>query len=468
MPALGLIAASALIAVASSQPSNTYVLNGGPSLGGVTFDGVGASFTGAAARFIFEYDDDTQNAILDYLFAPSGAPSTASSFKGAALQIIKLEIGAGANTGFGSEPSFMPSGTDSPDTSVGWLGQLALAAVQRNPGIKIMVTPLAFPQYLVFDPSAPDPFDNAFAVANYVAQFVQSFSQRYAVTISHVGVWGAVSGSRLGPADDARQSSYVQALRKSLNDLSLTGVQIVCADASSWACASAVDGGDPSLAAAVGVIGNSGTPNGAQLASAKKGLKPTWVTDFSRVNARADGAMAVASSIFSSFLTVDSKVSGWIFGTAVSTAPYGFPGYHLGLIDASQPWSGHFTTTPPMWAIAQFTQFVPVGWKIAPEASQASGTLVNCGNFMTFYDPQTFDFVLLLYKGRDCEDEIATFQLADLWAELSIPSVDVWFSSFNGKSFPLPSPSPAGFSSLTCNNRASCPVPPLHRLHLRH
>ena len=62
------LALLALLALASApalaQPTNTYTLDGSPSTGGVTFDGIGASFAGAAARMLFEYDAPTQHAYV--------------------------------------------------------------------------------------------------------------------------------------------------------------------------------------------------------------------------------------------------------------------------------------------------------------------------------------------------------------------------------------------------------------------
>ena len=436
--ALALLALLALApAPALAQPTTTYTLDGSPSTGGVTFDGIGASFAGAAARMLFEYDAPTQSAILDYLFAPAGSPSTLASYKGAALAILKLEIGAGANTGFGAEPSYLPSRSDAQDATRGWAGRLAQAAVARNPDIKIMLVPRAWPAYLV-QAGAKDPFDDALGAANYVADFAQLFGTTWAVTVSHVGVWGFVEGASASPSMSAKQAAYIVALRSALSARGLDATAIVCADQSDWTCALAVDPASPSyvssdFADAVGVLGNRGTPGaGAQRESAVKGIKPLWSTDFAQINARNDGAMALVNSIFSSFIDTGSKMQGWIASTGISTTPYGFPGYHLGLIDASQPWSGHFSTTPALWGIGHFMQFVPVGYSIAPAGSPGvnSGALANGGSFMTFYDPSSFDFVLLIYKSGG-DDEVATFTLTTNFAELGLAQVDVWVTNFN-------------------------------------
>ena len=434
-PPFATLALALAAALASAQPPQTaYTITGSPSLGGATFDGVGAAFTGAAARLLFEYDAATQSAILDYLFAPVSAP--ASAYKGAALSILKLEVGGGANTGFGAEPSYMPSQTDAQDATRGWSGRLAQAAVARNPDIKIMLVPQSWPAFLVA-PGAKDPFDDVAAASGYVADYVQLFAKTWGVVVSHVGIFGYVDGASASPTMSDRQVNYIVALRAALSARALGDVQIVCADQENWACAQAVDKDSPSykgddLLAAVGVLGNRGAPSGAERGSAIKGIRPLWSTDFARINARNDGAMALASSIFDSFLGSNSTIGGWIVSCGLSTTPYGFPGYHLGLIDASQPWSGHYSTTPALWAAAHFGQFVPAGYKIAPASpsSTASGSLSKGGSYMTFYDQGSFDFVICIYKPTSGDDEIATFTLADSFAERNVLQVDVWVTYF--------------------------------------
>jgi hypothetical protein len=84
-------------------------VNGGS--GDQTFTGIGAVLGGGGnARYLMDYPEPQRSQILDYLFRPGyGAP----------LQILKLEIGGGADSSDGSEPSIEP------------------VAGQRNPDIKL-------------------------------------------------------------------------------------------------------------------------------------------------------------------------------------------------------------------------------------------------------------------------------------------------------------------------------------------
>src|SRR6185503_12221214 len=68
-----------------------------PASAGRTFDGVGAiSGGGGNSRLLVDYPEPQRGQILDYLFKPG---------YGAALQILKVEIGGDTNSTSGAEPS---------------------------------------------------------------------------------------------------------------------------------------------------------------------------------------------------------------------------------------------------------------------------------------------------------------------------------------------------------------------------
>ena len=72
---------------------------------GRVFDGLGAVSAGASSRLLIDYPEPQRSQILDYLFKPG---------YGAALQHLKVEIGADVNSTDGSEPSHMrtPAGPE--------------------------------------------------------------------------------------------------------------------------------------------------------------------------------------------------------------------------------------------------------------------------------------------------------------------------------------------------------------------
>ena len=89
-------AAATLTAVASpAQAATAITINGGS--GGRTLDGIGAvSGGGGNSRLLIDYPEPQRSDILDYLFKPG---------YGAAMQMLKVEIGGDTNSTSGAEPS---------------------------------------------------------------------------------------------------------------------------------------------------------------------------------------------------------------------------------------------------------------------------------------------------------------------------------------------------------------------------
>src|ERR1035437_3340177 len=126
----GLILATFLVGLAVSLDGvtaygqQTTVTLDGASKGRV-FDGLGAASAGASSRLLIDYPEPQRSEILDYLFKPG---------YGAALQHLKVEIGADVNSTDGSEPSHMRSASDH-NSSRGYEWWLMAEAHKRNPKI---------------------------------------------------------------------------------------------------------------------------------------------------------------------------------------------------------------------------------------------------------------------------------------------------------------------------------------------
>src|SRR3954468_7308525 len=93
---LALIAAGLSIPfAASAQAATTITIDGRAS--GRILDGVGAvSGGGGNSRLLIDYPEPQRSDILDSLFHPS---------KGAAVQLLKVEVGGDTNSTSGAEPS---------------------------------------------------------------------------------------------------------------------------------------------------------------------------------------------------------------------------------------------------------------------------------------------------------------------------------------------------------------------------
>ena len=95
---------------------------------GAMFEGVGAlSGGGGTSRYLYDYPEDAQEAILDALFSPRS---------GGALQMLKLEIGGDTWSTQATEPSHMHTRGDL-NCSRGYEWKIAVAARRRNPSISL-------------------------------------------------------------------------------------------------------------------------------------------------------------------------------------------------------------------------------------------------------------------------------------------------------------------------------------------
>src|SRR5713101_4981589 len=105
---------------------------------GRTLDGLGAVSAGGSTRLLIDYPEPQRSRILDYLFKPG---------YGAALQHLKVEIGADAQSTDGSEPSHMRTALDH-DSTRGYEWWLMTEARKRNPHIVLEVLPWGAPRWV--------------------------------------------------------------------------------------------------------------------------------------------------------------------------------------------------------------------------------------------------------------------------------------------------------------------------------
>src|SRR5580704_13321425 len=96
--------------------------------GSRVYDGVGAVLGGGGnARYLMDYPERQRDQILDYLFKPG---------YGAALQVLKLEIGGDANSSDGSEPSIEHT-AGHVNCHAGYEFSIAAQAIRLNPRIRL-------------------------------------------------------------------------------------------------------------------------------------------------------------------------------------------------------------------------------------------------------------------------------------------------------------------------------------------
>ena len=347
---------------------------------GKTYEGIGALSAGASSRLLIDYKEPYRSQILDYLFKPG---------YGAALQHLKVEIGADVNSTDGSEPSTMRSRQDH-DYTRGYEWWLMEEAVKRNPNIILDVLPWGAPGWVgngqLYSPD----------MAAYVADFIQAASKYHHLKIAYVGVWNEKQFD--GP--------YVKELHRVLNARHIS-TKIVCCDEypgeglGQWSIVDAM-ATDPALKAAVAVVGvhypivdgKYTTPGNARTIS-----QPLWSSEDQPNTGSGPivsrewpiGGRILARLYNRNYLTGGfTKTEIWSPVTSyydILAAP------NSGLMYANTPWSGYYNVQGAMWATAHTTQFAQPGWQYL---DSASGLLPEQGSYVTLKSPGNKDWSVIV------------------------------------------------------------------------
>ena len=349
--------------------------NGGANFD-VAFDGVGAQFGKASARLLFDYPQQQQQEILDFLFKPG---------VGASLSIAQIEIGGDGQTIQGSTPSHQHFRGEPPNAARGTQGWLAAQARLRNPAVKLYALPYSFPGWLGPPAGARNasavgeavsPFGDPAATAAYVVAYLQGLTVAYGsvanVTVDVVGLLSDVWQSPAMP-------NYAAALRAALDAAGMRGTAIECADSlDAWQCANqAVD--DPALLAAVSIFGGHNIPTAG--GNAFKTGKPMWRTYMNGNGFISDlmGAASLAYNLQSSFL---ARLGAGIVWGGLAAQPDGQPERAQGLVRADSPVVGHYFVTPSLWTVAHTSAFAQPGW-MQLKQDVGTGVLTGGGSYIT-------------------------------------------------------------------------------------
>ena len=183
-----------MVACAACSSAHTLRLpisfGGGP---GPEFRGVGAVDAGTGARLLYDYPAAERSAILDLLFSPRA---------GAALQVVKVEIGGDTQSTEGTEPSHMITRDDgSLDDAAaynrGWEWWLLEQAKQRNPDIVTMALSWGAPGWIgnkSYWPADKDGFigDPAFYSADDIdfhVRWVRGLKKFHNISLDYIGVF---------------------------------------------------------------------------------------------------------------------------------------------------------------------------------------------------------------------------------------------------------------------------------------
>jgi galactosylceramidase len=397
----------------------THIVLDGHGRGRI-FDGLGAASAGASSRLLIDYPEPQRSQILDYLFKPG---------YGAALQHLKVEIGADVNSTDGSEPSHMRTPADHSSTR-GYEWWLMAEAHKRNPKIVLEILPWGAPGWIDSDATAKPTLYTA-KMATYMADFIKTAKRDYGLDIAYAGPWN----------EKVHNIAYVKQLHRRLVEEHLTS-RIVCCDeypgqgAGQWSVADEMLK-DPELASAVAVIGGHYPLMKGKITTtdaARETGKPLWSSE--------DQPNGGSGPFVSRDWAVGGKILAHLYnqnyleGSLTSTEIWSpITSYYdnlaapnSGLMYANTPWSGNYDVQGAIWATAHTTQFAQPGWQYL---DSASGNLPEKGSYVALRSTDRQNWSVVLETIGALHKQAVSFQLA---GGLAATTVHIWETN-NSRTF---------------------------------
>ncbi len=370
--AVALTAAAVLVGLgAPAQAATAVTING--SSGGRVLDGIGAvSGGGGNSRLLIDYPEPQRTDILNYLFKPG---------YGAAMQILKVEIGGDTNSTSGAEPSHEHT-RGAVNCNRGYEWWLMEQAKARNPNINLVGLAWGAPGWI-----GNGNFWSTDSI-DYLLAWLDC-AGTHGLTINYLGGWN----------EKGYNVAWYKNLRAALNSHGYSGVKIVASDDFGW---SAADDAlrDSAFANAVSTFGShyvcgyrsaqSSCPSSSNALATGKAL---WASENGSDDYNA-GAQALARGINRGY--IDGRMTAYINWPAIAAITPNIPWATTGVAVASQPWSGAYSIGKNAWVMAQTTQFTAPGWRYLDSSSGYIGGNRGNGSYVSLRSPSTGDYSTII------------------------------------------------------------------------
>ncbi|HET9141027.1 ricin-type beta-trefoil lectin domain protein [Actinophytocola sp.] len=401
---VALTAVAVAIPVPTASAATTITING--TAAGRTFDGIGAvSGGGGNSRLLIDYPEPQRTQLLDYLFRPNF---------GAAMQLLKVEIGGDTYSTSGAEPSHQHSASDL-DCNRGYEWWLMEQAKARNPNIRLAGLSWGAPGWI-----GNGNFWSTDMI-NYLVAWLRCAGQD-GLTIDYLGGWN----------ERGRDLNWYVNLNNALDANGFGNVRIVASDDSSgWSVADdAVN--NTAFRNAVDVLGvhyvcgyRSAQTNCPSSANALATGKPLWASENGSDDYNAGGA-ALARGINRDY--IDGRMTAYINWPVIAAVYPNLPFPTMGVALAPQPWSGAYSVGRNAWVMAHTTQFTAPGWRYLDSASGFLSGNRNIGSYVTLRSNTTGAWSTVIETTGATAAEPFTFTLT---GGLTTGAVRVWSTNLN-------------------------------------
>jgi O-glycosyl hydrolase len=413
------------VAPATSAKSTTTSIAVNGAATGRQFDGVGAiSGGGGNSRYLIDYPEQQRNDILDYLFKPD---------YGAALQILKVEIGGDANSTDGSEASAQHTAGQVPDCGAGYEFWLMQQARQRNPNIKLYALAWTAPGWTGSFWSQSN--------INYIVAWLKC-ADHDGVPVDYVGGTQNETGY---------QKTWTENLHTALSKAGLSVIpKIAMADAfdtdATWSVADDL-ASDPTFSAATDIVADHdicGYPtNGntcTSTSTARQLGTPLWASELGAMDGNS-GAASMARAMVRGY--PQAKLVSYIQWPLVSAMPPYLPHQNQGLIYARQPWSGNYSVNRMTYAIAMLSWFTQPGWRYVDGADGGFGGAYANGSYTTLKAAKNSAWTTVAETTTTTASQTANFTVS---GGLPTTTVHVWRTDPNPSD---PGPAMVHLSDIT-------------------
>ncbi|HZC72689.1 MAG TPA: discoidin domain-containing protein [Jatrophihabitans sp.] len=397
-----LLLAAAIVGVATPARAATTTIAVDGSSPGLVFGGVGALSAGASSRLLIDYPEPQRSQLLDYLFRPG---------YGAALQVLKVEIGGDTNSTDGTEPSHMHTATDL-NCNRGYEWWLMEQAKARNPNIALSALAWGAPGW-VGDGKQTVWTDH---FIDYLLTWL-GCARQHGLTIDYLGGWN----------EKGFDAGWDVKLRQALDSHGYGGIKIVADDSFSWTVVNALST-DQAFADAVDVVGQHyvcgylGDYRDCPSPQAAQDLdKPLWASEQGS-EPYDTGAAPLARAINRQY--TDGRMVGTVNWSLEWSAYDGLPFPGDGLLLANEPWSGHYVIGQSIWATAQTTQFTQPGWRYLDSGS----TRIDGGSVVSLRSPDSGDWSSIAETLDASAPQQVDFGVS---GGLSTGTVHVWSTDLN-------------------------------------